>query len=78
MKNKIGLFALSILCSALFAAGVLAADTVGDFGKPNPLNNVYFGEQHLHTQESADAFAMGTRNTVDDAYYSGTGEESNL
>jgi hypothetical protein len=29
---------------------------------------VYFGEQHLHTANSPDAFAMGTRNTVDDAY----------
>jgi hypothetical protein len=36
--------------------------------QPNPLNNVYFGEQHLHTQNSPDAFAMGTRNTTDDAY----------
>jgi hypothetical protein len=32
------------------------------------LNNVYFGEQHLHTVNSPDAFAMGTRNTPDDAY----------
>ena len=31
-------------------------------------NNVYFGEQHLHTANSPDAFAMGTRNTPDDAY----------
>ena len=29
---------------------------------------VYFGEQHLHTMESADAFSMGARNTQDDAY----------
>ena len=29
---------------------------------------VFFGEQHLHTSNSPDAFAMGTRNTVDDAY----------
>ena len=36
--------------------------------KPNPLKNCYFGEQHLHTANSPDAFAMGTRNTVDDAY----------
>lgn len=35
---------------------------------PNPLNNVYFGEQHLHTVNSPDAFAFGTRNTPDDAY----------
>ena len=27
-----------------------------------------FGEQHLHTQDSPDAFAMGTRNSQNDAY----------
>ena len=37
-------------------------------GKPNPLKNVYFGEQHMHTVNSPDAFAFGTRNTPDDAY----------
>ena len=35
---------------------------------PNRLNNVYFGEQHLHTVNSPDAFAFGTRNTPDEAY----------
>ena len=35
----------------------------------DPANRqVFFGEQHLHTQDSPDAYAMGTRNTVDDAY----------
>ncbi|MEE8305844.1 MAG: DUF3604 domain-containing protein, partial [Gammaproteobacteria bacterium] len=56
----------------LIAAGVFAADSAGEpgrsSGKANPLNNVYFGEQHLHTQDSADAFSMGTRNSQDDAY----------
>jgi hypothetical protein len=37
-------------------------------GKPNPLKNVYFGEQHLRTQDSPDAFAMGTLNSQDDAF----------
>ena len=72
MRNKRGAVALSVLASALFAAGTFAADSAGEpgrsSGKPNPLNNVYFGEQHLHTQNSPDAFAMGTRNTTDDAY----------
>ena len=36
---------------------------------PPPENRkVFFGEQHLHTEDSPDAFAMGTRNTQDDAY----------
>jgi hypothetical protein len=56
----------------LVVTGAFARDTAGEPGrssrKANPLNNVYFGEQHLHTQNSPDAFAMGTRNTVDDAY----------
>jgi hypothetical protein len=44
-------------------------------GKKNPLKNVYFGEQHMHTVNSPDAFAMGTRNTPDDAYRFCKGEE---
>jgi hypothetical protein len=48
------------------------AESIGEPGRSsggkNPLKNVYFGEQHLHTQDSPDAFAMGTRNTQDDAY----------
>jgi hypothetical protein len=48
------------------------ADSLGEPGRgekgANPLKNVYFGEQHLHTQDSPDAYSMGTRNTVEDAY----------
>jgi len=36
---------------------------------PDPADRqVYFGEQHLHSVNSPDAFAFGTRNTPDDAY----------
>jgi len=56
---------------SLTVAGALA-QSVGEPGRdasgPNPQNNVYFGEQHLHTVNSPDAFAFGTRNTPDDAY----------
>lgn len=62
----------TMLCAALLASNASAQDSSGEAGrgsgKPNPLNNVYFGEQHLHTANSPDAFAMGTRNTPDDAY----------
>ena len=36
----------------LLITSIATADTIGEPGrsaaKPNPLNNVYFGEQHLH------------------------------
>ncbi len=46
--------------------------------KPNPLRNVYFGEQHLHSEMSPDAYAVGVRQTMDDAYRYGMGEEITL
>ena len=67
--------------SACFAQ----ADDTGFVGEPgrgsggkNPLKNVYFGEQHLHTQNSPDAFAAGSRQTWDDAFRYGRGEEVEL
>jgi len=74
--RKSGLFQLvTVLLAALSVNGVALAADAGAIGEPgresgkaNPLNNVYFGEQHLHTANSPDAFAMGTRNTPDDAF----------
>ena len=82
MRTKTKLLNLSLLCSALFAAGAWAADSAGEpgrsAGKKNPLKNVYFGEQHMHTVNSPDAFAFGTRNTPDDAYRFCKGEAIKL
>jgi hypothetical protein len=51
----------------MLAGTASAVDSIGEPGRSsgnkNPLNNVYFGEQHLQTANSPDAFAMGTRNT---------------
>jgi hypothetical protein len=78
MRKKTSLLGLSLLCSALFVTGAWAADSAGEPGRSaeakNPLNNVYFGEQHLHTSASPDAFAFGTRNDANDAYSYAKGE----
>lgn len=41
----------------------------------NPLKQAYFGETHLHTSYSLDAFIGGNRNTPEDAYRFAQGEE---
>jgi len=65
IKALVGGLTLSLSALAL-------ADSIGEpgreSGKTNPLKNVYFGEQHLHTRASPDAFVVGTRGTWEDAY----------
>ncbi len=74
-RTAIALFALS---SLLFAGSAFAAEPAGQpgrsSGEKNPLNNVYFGEQHVHTSASPDAFAFGTRNDANAAYRYAKGE----
>jgi hypothetical protein len=52
---------------AIVAPVCFAADSVG-----------YFGEQHLHTQNSPDAFVVNTRGTWEDAYNYAMGNEITL
>ncbi|MEP6391409.1 MAG: DUF3604 domain-containing protein [Halioglobus sp.] len=57
----------------LFAAGPQASATPHE-PEPNPLRNVYFGETHVHTAYSLDAYLGGTRLTPSDAYRHAKGE----
>jgi len=62
----------ALFCAIALSPGAFAEDPIGEPGRSaegkNPLKNVYFGEQHLHTVNSPDAFAFGTRNGPDEAY----------
>ncbi len=44
------------------------ASTESPTGRPEPLRNAYFGETHMHTAYSLDAYLGGTRLTPSDAY----------
>ena len=49
-------------------------ETVTIGSQPNPLRNAYFGDTHVHTTYSFDAFVFGTLATPDDAYRYAKGE----
>ncbi|MEH6570113.1 MAG: DUF3604 domain-containing protein [Halioglobus sp.] len=55
----------------LFSA---AFNAVAETPAENPMRNVYFGETHVHTAYSLDAFLGGTRQTPSDAYRAAKGE----
>ena len=86
-KRSIGLkkFLPAILFLTALTGQTAFAQDAGSIGEPghsagkkNPLKNVYFGEQHLHTSASPDAFAVGTRGTWADAYDWALGKEVKL
>ncbi len=47
---------------------VAPAAPAADLPPPNPHNNVYFGDVHVHTGWSFDAFTNGSKTTPTDAY----------
>jgi hypothetical protein len=59
------------------SAGGSHAETEARPG-PNPLKNAYFGETHLHTAYSLDAFIGGARLEPDGAYRFAKGEDVTL
>jgi len=66
---------LSVVILSAFCLSIGTANAQDSKTKKQPWERqVYFGEQHLHTQDSPDAYSMGTRNTVEDAYKYAKGE----
>ena len=82
MQSRFGLLLVTALALAMIGAcepgDPEAPSTVPPAGSadpetsasspPNPLRNAYFGDLHIHTRNSFDAFIIGTTATPDDAY----------
>ena len=69
--NRAGVAGLTIVAASLTCALATAADNP----KPNPERDAYFGETHIHTSWSVDAWVIGNRLTgPDDAYKYAQGE----
>ena len=63
-------------------ASSVVAQSTGEPGRdsegPNLLKNVYFGEEHMHTRNSFDAFTVGVNQTWDQAFEYAKGKEVTL
>lgn len=55
--------------AVLLGGGLLLLTALPAFAEPNPQRNVYFGEQHVHTSWSFDAFAFGDTMTGPEEFY---------
>ncbi len=77
MRNKS--YAAALVAALILSVPTWAQNAAGEPGKggngANPLKNVYFGEEHMHTRNSFDAFTIGVNQTWDDAYNYAKGKE---
>lgn len=74
MSRAVKLAMLAV--AVLYAASFLDAQQSGQ--APNPLRNAYFGDLHVHTSYSLDAYSFGNRNDPRSAYRYGRGEAVSL
>jgi hypothetical protein len=71
---------VSIFAIVLRGPAALAQQNAGPASPPapNPLRNAYFGDLHVHTSYSLDAYSFGNRNDPRAAYRYGRGEAVTL
>src|SRR6185369_5970165 len=74
MNSRIKLLGALAVQATLFSAIAGAADQPNAI-PVNPLRNAYFGELHLHTGMSFDAFLIGTRVYPETGYRYARGDE---
>ena len=60
--------------TAAAAPDAQATETAGRTAGYNPDRNAYFGDLHIHTRSSFDAYIFNVRRTADDAYRFARGE----
>lgn len=71
----------ALICAAVAGEARAQSDTQASVSEAeaavpqNPLKDAYFGETHVHTGVSMDAFIAGNRLTPEDAYRFARGEE---
>jgi len=79
-RNLLGLVALGALMVGCTSGNATADQSDGITSpskateQPNPDRNVYFGDLHIHTRNSFDAYIFNVRTTPEDAYKFGMGE----
>ena len=76
------MYRMIVTTLAIVLAASAHAESIGQPGRStsgkNPLKNVYFGEEHMHTRNSFDAFTIGVNQTWDQAYEYAKGKEVKL
>lgn len=81
MKNwreQILILVVLLFCTVSFLFAQSNGEPNRGTAGPNPLKNLYFGEEHIHTSASPDAFAIGNRGSWADTYNYAMGKEIKL